>query len=141
MHHSALSKGITVLYFLSWNFISFGQKDHQRAKLKTSDSSQEISPNLYFDKLLLLKLYKILAKKVHRKMLCLMALKSDANSTITRIWGMLTCAPKSLKDLHFHGFFSAKYITFDLKKYRGLILHETEEWYKIWRNTDLWFGK
>ena len=35
----------------------------------------------------------------------------------------------------------AKYLMFDLKKYRGVIFHETEEWCKSWRKTNLWFGK
>ena len=35
----------------------------------------------------------------------------------------------------------AKYIMLDLKKYRGVIFHDTEEWCKIWRKTNLWFGK
>ena len=35
----------------------------------------------------------------------------------------------------------ANYLTFDLKKYREVIFHDTEGWYKIWRKTDLWFGK
>ena len=26
-------------------------------------------------------------------------------------------------------------------KYRGVIFHDAEEWCKIWRKTDLWFGK
>ena len=39
------------------------------------------------------------------------------------------------------GSFCAKYIIFHLKKYRGIILYDTEEWCKIWRKTDLWFGK
>ena len=39
------------------------------------------------------------------------------------------------------GFFCAIYITFDLKISRGVIFHDTEEWCKIWRKTDLWFGK
>ena len=39
------------------------------------------------------------------------------------------------------GPFCAKYITFDLKKYRGVVFHDTEESCKIWRKTDLWFGK
>ena len=30
------------------------------------------------------------------------------------------------------GSFSAKYILQELKKYRGVIFHETEEGYKIW---------
>ena len=37
------------------------------------------------------------------------------------------------------GSFSAKYILFELKKYRGIIFHETEEGYKIWRGIDLSF--
>ena len=32
--------------------------------------------------------------------------------------------------------FWAKYILFKLKKYRGVIFHETEEGYKIWRGMD-----
>ena len=39
------------------------------------------------------------------------------------------------------GFLCLKYITLDLKKYRRVIFHDTEEWFKIWRSTDLWFGK
>ena len=39
------------------------------------------------------------------------------------------------------GSFWAKYIFFELKKYRGVIFHDTEEWYKTWGKTDLWFGK
>ena len=35
----------------------------------------------------------------------------------------------------------AKYLMFDLRKYRGFIFHDTEGWCKIWRKTDLWFGK
>ena len=37
------------------------------------------------------------------------------------------------------GSFSAKYILFELKKYRGVIFHETEEGCKIWRGIDLLF--
>ena len=39
------------------------------------------------------------------------------------------------------GSFSAKYIMFELKKYAGFIFHDSEDWCKIWRKTDLWFGK
>ena len=35
------------------------------------------------------------------------------------------------------GPFRAKHITFDLKKYRGGIFHDTEESCKIWRKTGL----
>ena len=35
----------------------------------------------------------------------------------------------------------AKYLMFDLKKYREVIFHYTEGWCKIWRKTDLRFRK
>ena len=37
--------------------------------------------------------------------------------------------------------FWANYELFELKKYRGIIFHETEEWCKIWRKTALLLGK
>ena len=65
-----------------------------------------------------------------------MALKSDAKfeknwfivSKMTRIWGILTCTLKIFKISTLIGSFCAKYITFELKKDRGVILHDTEEW-------------
>ena len=50
---------------------------HQSAKFQTFDYSRGISSHLYFDRLLLLKLYKISAKKSIEE-LCLIALNSDA---------------------------------------------------------------
>ena len=34
-----------------------------------------------------------------------------------------------------------KYIMFELKQYRGVIFHDTEELRKVWRKTDLQFEK
>ena len=39
------------------------------------------------------------------------------------------------------GSFWTNYIMFELKTYRGVMFHGTEEWHKIWRKTDMWFGK
>ena len=50
------------------------------------------------------------------------------HSKVSKIWTLI-------------GPFRAKYITFGLKKYRGVIFHDTEESCKIWRKNDLWFGK
>ena len=53
----------------------------------------------------------------------------------------------SLNDMECHqlcaliGSFCWKYVKFQLKKYGGVISHDTEEWCKIWRKTDLLFGK
>ena len=35
------------------------------------------------------------------------------------------------------GYFCPKYMRFELKKYRGVIFHDTEQWYKIWINSEL----
>ena len=41
----------------------FTKVAHHSAKCQTFDCSGEISPNLYFDRLLLLKVYKVSSKK------------------------------------------------------------------------------
>ena len=50
---------------------------HRNAKFQTFDCSDEISPNLYFDRLLLVKAYKVSAKK-RMEEICLMIPKSGA---------------------------------------------------------------
>ena len=39
------------------------------------------------------------------------------------------------------GSFLVNYILIELKKYRPVVFHDIEEWYKIWRKIDLSFGK
>ena len=41
----------------------------------------------------------------------------------------------------FMGCFWPNYIMFELKKYRGVMFNCTQDWYKIWRKTDLCFQK
>ena len=78
-----------------------------------------------------------------------MALKSDAKfkknqflfkncQELGKFWSE---HPKGSKICTLIDPFHAKYITFDLKKYRWVIFHDTEVQCKIWRKTDLWFGK
>ena len=52
----------SVLFWLKLYMI-WTKETHQSAKFKTFDCSHEISPNLYFDSLLLFKAYTISAKK------------------------------------------------------------------------------
>ena len=78
-----------------------------------------------------------------------MTLKSDGKykinwfvvSKITIMYWILTWALEILKVSTLIDSFCTEYITFDLKNYRGGIFHDTEEWCKISRKTDLWFGK
>ena len=88
---------------------------HQSAKFETFDSSREISPNLYFDRLLLLKVNKTLAKKVrrsyasrHRTVMQNFKKNWFFVSKTTGILWILIRALKSLKYLHFDWSLSCK---------------------------------
>ena len=63
LHHSSMSWEISLLYF----YMIFTEGTHDSAKFQTFDCSGEISPNLYFDRLLFLKVYKVSAKKKYGK--------------------------------------------------------------------------
>ena len=120
-----------------------GKEAHKHAKFQTLDCSREISPlNLYFDRLLLLKVYKIPAKNVQRIYVSWHNLKKNSFlvSKTTKIWWILTQALESLKNLHFNWFLLCKVHNAWPKKYRGVIFRDTEEWSKIWRKSDLRFG-
>ena len=66
----------SVLFYLK-RYMIFTKGTHHSAKFQISDCSGEISPNLYFDRLLLLKVYKVSAKKSMEE-ICLMIPKSGA---------------------------------------------------------------
>ena len=143
-----MSWEISLLYFCSWNFIWFLQKEPATVQnFRISDNSGKISPNLYFDRLLLLKVYKVSSKK-SMKEICLMMQKSGA-----KFEEKLTCGlendMKNLANFHqntwkcqkwcFHGIFLPKVEHAWATTYRVVTSNDTEEWWKIWRGTDLWF--
>ena len=125
----------------------FTKRAHQTAKFQTFNDSGEISPNLYFDRLLLLKVYKISAKKVQRSYVSSywrVVQKLKKNQFISKMtWNLwiLMRALKSLKKLHFDWYLSYIVYNFWPKKVQRIFFHDTEESWKIWRKTDFWFGK
>ena len=68
--------------------------------------------------------------KFDEKLICF---KNDTN--------LVKLDPVSKIALSFVPIVQSIYTMFDLKKYGGVIFHETEEWWKIWRKTELWFGR
>ena len=101
MRHSSVSWEVTLLYFLAETLYDLDRRSPSKWKL-------EISPNLYFDRLLLLKICKISAKIVQRSYVSwhwrvMQNLKKQwfAVLKMTRIRWFLTGALKSLKNLHF----------------------------------------
>ena len=77
-----------------------------------------------------------------------MTLKCDAKSgeklnwfTVSKMTNILTWALKSLKNLHFDSFLLCKVNNVRPKKYRRVVFHDSGKSCKIWRKTDLSFGK
>ena len=100
---------------------------------------------LHFDGLLLSKYYIKFQLKRYRRVIC------HYNEECTKFKEKLTCGFKyDMRNLvNFHpitqksenfisvGSFCPKYIRWELKRYRGVIFHETEQWCKIWIYPDL----
>ena len=60
------------------------------------------------------------------------------------VWGIgwiFIRALKSLKNCTMIGSFCQKHIMFHLENFRGIMCHDNEEWYKIWRKSDLCLEK
>ena len=122
---------------------------HQSAKFQTFDCSRKITPNLYFDRLFLLKVYKISQQENYGGVM------SRDTEEWYKIWRKTDLLFQKWQEFgefwseHSNvskfftliGPFSAKYITSGLKKWWGFIFHDNEEPCKIWRKTDFWFGK
>ena len=90
-------------------YITWTKGVQQSARFETFDCSRQLSPNLYFDRLLLLKVYKISAKNVHRsyvswhqRVMQNLREKRFVDSKMTRIWWILIRVLKSLKNVHFN---------------------------------------
>ena len=128
---------------------------HQSPKFQTFDCSRKISPNLYFDRLLLLKVYRILAKKVYTEELCLLTLKVDAKFEEKLIWcfkndrNLVNFGPstQSLKHLHFDWFLLCKLFNIWPKKVQRSYLswhwrvmqNLKKNWLVVWKMTwEIW---
>ena len=127
--------------------MSFYKRSPSKWKFqKNFDCSGGISPNLYFDRILLLKVYKIATKKGQRSYVSwywrlMQNLKKKnrfALSKMTRIWWILIRSLKSLQNLNFDWSLLLKTYNLWPKKVQRNYL----SWYwRVKRKTGLWFGK
>ena len=69
LYHFSVSWDITPLYFFSWNFIYFQQKESIKVQLVKFHVSSQKCEIFNFDGLLLSKSYKVSAKKVQKSYL------------------------------------------------------------------------
>ena len=127
----------------------FTKGAHEGGKFQTFRCSGEISPNLYFDRLLLLNVYKISAAKVHRSYISwywrvVQNLKKNRFFVwkMPRIWWLLIQALKSLKNLHFNWYLLSKVYN-DWPKavlrscisWRWTVMQSLKKWLVIWKMT------
>ena len=149
MCHSSVSWEITLLYFLCWDFIWFKQKEPIKV-----ENFRLLIAQVKFHQICTLigfvcwKYIKVQLKGCRGVMprnteeRCKVRGKTEflfkkwqefrefwpEHSKVSKICTLIVS-------------FCAKYITFDLKKYRGVIFHDTEKLWKILRKSDLWFEK
>ena len=134
--------------FFILNFIWFLQKVPIKVQNFRFDCLGEILPNLYPDRLLLLKVYKISAAKVQRsyvswywRVIQNLKKKLFVVSKMTRIWWILIWALKNLKNLHLYWSILWKVYNVWPKKEQRSYLWWHWRVMQNWRKTDLWFGK
>ena len=137
-------RGNSSVIFVAETLYNFYKKTHQSAKFHTLGCSDQFSPNLYYDRVLLLKVSKISVKKVPRSYVLWssrvrhnLKKKQFVNSKFTRFWWILIRAPYQNSTLI--GPFPAKYKTLELKRYIGVIFDDT--FMTIWEETYLWLEK
>ena len=105
---------------------------HQSAKFQTLDCSGEIVSNLYFDRLLLLKVYKVSTKKSMEKF-CLMIPKSGA-----KFKEKLTCGLEN--DLRNLANFHQNTWKCQNWYFHGIVLSQVENtWAKNLQRSYLWW--
>ena len=131
MHHSLGSWKTTLLYFFSWNFKWFGQKEP--IKMQILDFLVVTWKFTNFLLLLYFDIFYFFTFNLKKNWFVV--------SKLTTIWWILKWVFEILKIFTWICSFCAKYITFDKYKTRGVIFHDTKERCKIWRNADLLFGK
>ena len=147
---SAMWDNSSVLFQLKLCMI-WTKGDHQSTKFQTFNCSCKISTYLYFDRLFLLKVYKILAKKVYAEELCLMTLKIDAKFEEKLICcfkndrNLVNFDPstQNLQNLHFHWFLLCKVFNVWPKKVQRSYLswhwrvmqNLKKNWLVVWKMT------
>ena len=124
--------------YVSWHWrvvqslkkkLTLNSKNDMRNLVNFNLSSGK-SENLHFDVLLLSIAYKVSAKKVQKNYLSwhwkkIQTLKKNWLFIWKMTWGIwwtLTWAVESLKICTLMGYFCRKYVMFELKRYRGVVL-------------------
>ena len=130
--------------FLAELYMISTKRSNQSAKFQTFSCWCEISSNFYFDRLLFLR-FKISTKKVQRSYVSwhwsVMQNLEKNWFTVSKMTNILTWPLKSLENLHFDWFLLCKVNNVRPEKYRRVVFHDNEKSCKIWRKTDLSFGK
>ena len=149
MHHSSMSWEITLLYFFSWNFIWFLQKE----LIKVQNFRKISTAQVKFHQICTLigsfcwKYIKFQRKKYRGVMShdtedwCKVLRKTDLLFQKWQEFAEFWSEQSSLQNLHFYWSLFWKVYNLWPKKVQRSYLHDTEDSSKIWRKTGLWFGK
>ena len=130
LHHSSVSWDITPLYFC----IPLSKGAYQSTNLVKFHASSQKSEILHFDGLLCPNHVRFQLKSTEdTEKWCKVLRQPDFWFQIWhKEFDAFSPNHSKIWKFHFNG-----HITFELKKYRGVIFHDTEQWCKIWINPDL----
>ena len=142
LHHSLVLWETNLLYFLSWNFISFGEKESVKVQ-----NFRILTAHVKFHQICTLissfcwKYIKFQLKEYRKVMShdtgewCKTWRITDSFFQDWQEFGEFQISDFT-KIFTLIGSFSIKYIMFDLNKYKRVMSHDTAKWCKIWRKTD-----
>ena len=144
MHQFSAAWDINHLHFFSWNFTYFQQKEPTKVQIwwnftwavKTLKFCTFIGSFCQNHIKFHLKKYRRVIQSLNKNWL--VALLSNLT---WEIWWIFITTLKSLENCTLMGSFCPKDIMFQVENFRGIMCHDTQEWYKIWRKTELWFEK
>ena len=163
LHHSSVSRDVTLLYFFIENFIFFRQKEPIKVQIfRLSTMSWELTL-LYFFSWNFIWLWKLTKFQSHLKSQVSFTFSSLDHSSesweLTLLyffsWNFILFGQKepirvwnfrlSTDQVKIHQIctlissFLWKYTQFQQEKYNAVTCKDTEDWWKIWRGLDLLF--
>ena len=149
MHHSSMSWDIALLYFFNLKCTWFRKKEPIKVQ-----NLRLLTAHVKFYKLCTL-LDSFCWKFIKFKLRKYIGVMPHDSEDWCKIWRKIDLLFQKWQEFGefwpkhsqvskmciFISSYCTKYLKFDLKKYRGVIFHDTEKWCKIWRKTDMLFGK
>ena len=139
-----MSWDVTPVWFSSWNFIYFQQKEPIKVQIWWNFTWAVKSLKFWalmvsfcpdHIKFQLKKYTRVISNDTEER--CKVPRKTDLSFQIWQEFGEFSPSHSKVWNFYFDELFLSKVCKVSAKKYRGVIFHDSEQWCKIWINSDL----